>query len=101
MSQEDLPLIGIRDVDEHLNRRRSWNRGFSSAAVKGYEELVGKRAKQLSKKLEEQQQVILGTWFDCFACVPVFSRVDGEGGLLILVAFALRYDLMYDIVCVP
>ena len=81
MSREDLPLIGIRDIDEHLNRRRSWNRGFSSAAVKGYEELVGKRAKQLLRKLEEQQEVILGTWFDRFACVVVLSCVNGESGM--------------------
>ncbi|KAF5327372.1 hypothetical protein D9619_004468 [Psilocybe cf. subviscida] len=41
------PLIAIRDKTEHTRRRRPWTRAFNTAALKGYEELVLKRATQL------------------------------------------------------
>ena len=69
-SDANLPLIGVQDVDEHLRRRRPWNRAFSAAAVKGYEETIAKRARQLVDALERQQgkgEGVLGKWFNFFA----------------------------------
>ena len=69
-SDANLPLIGVQDVNEHLRRRRPWNRAFSAAAVKGYEETIARRARQLVDALERQQEegeVVLGKWFNFFA----------------------------------
>ena len=39
---------------EHTRRRRPWNRAFNSEALKGYEEIIDKRANQLMETLSRQ-----------------------------------------------
>ena len=70
LSNKNLPMIGIMDTEEHLRRRRAWNRGLSSAALAEYHGLVKERASQLVRSLEEQLgEIILGDWVNKFACV--------------------------------
>jgi hypothetical protein len=76
------PLVTIRVTDktEHARRRRSWTRGFTTAALKGYEPFVISRSLQLidtlaSKNLKETQD--LTEWCAYFA-----------------------YDVMMDLACV-
>jgi cytochrome P450 len=51
-------LIGLRDPAEHARRRKPWTRGFSSAALKGYEEILGRRVHEFVTALEQQRQPI-------------------------------------------
>lgn len=68
MSDTNLPMIGIQDTDLHLRRRRAWNRGLGPNAIREYEEIVVARAKQLVKRLEQQEgEVILGDWINMFS----------------------------------
>ena len=93
--EKEVPMVGIRDVGEHLNRRCPWNRGFSSAALHDYEDLIRIRAKQLAGRLaEERGEVILGKWFDYFAC----ALRDSSEIHIRSHRVPDRYDLMYDIV---
>ncbi|GJE86759.1 cytochrome P450 [Phanerochaete sordida] len=67
LHQDPLPLISLPDDAEHARRRRSWNRAFSSAAVKEYQPIVAQRATQLIHALQEQQGVVdLAQWMSYF-----------------------------------
>lgn len=60
-------LISLRDPAEHARRRKPWTKGFSSAALKGYEEILGKRIHELVTALEKQQRPIdLAEWISHF-----------------------------------
>ncbi len=37
--------------DEHSNRRRVWNRGFSTESLREYEDMIARRAEQLIEKI--------------------------------------------------
>ena len=70
LGHNNIPMVGIQDMDEHLRRRRAWNRGLSQNALKEYEQIIATRAQQLLHRLEEQQgEVILGNWFKYFSFV--------------------------------
>ena len=73
-------LLGIRDADEHRERRKTWNRGLNSASVRRYEESLEKRVKQLVSELSKKagnriegqlptngETIHLETWFSHFA----------------------------------
>ncbi|KAG6330511.1 hypothetical protein ID866_8578 [Astraeus odoratus] len=47
-------LVSIRDPVEHMRRRRPWNRAFSVTAMKGYEEILGKRVHEFVTELERR-----------------------------------------------
>lgn len=49
-------VISVRDPVEHARRRRPWHRAFSVGALKGYEEILGKRVQQFVTILEQQTQ---------------------------------------------
>ena len=60
-------LISLRDPAEHARRRKPWTRAFSSAALKGYEEILGKRIYELVTALEKQHQSVnLAEWISHF-----------------------------------
>ncbi|RDX51299.1 high nitrogen upregulated cytochrome P450 monooxygenase 2 [Lentinus brumalis] len=85
LTDKDLPMIGIEDLSTHMTRRRAWNRGFSSAAIAEYEELVGRRVMQLVQRLEEQQgkQVDIERWFDYFSYDAMCDMTFGGGSELL------------------
>ena len=60
-------LIAIRDSAEHARRRRTWNRGFNTAAMKQYEPAVYQRVSQLLEVIVERSRVDLGEKFGYFA----------------------------------
>ncbi|KAI0808336.1 cytochrome P450 [Fomes fomentarius] len=82
-----LPLIGIQDVDDHLRRRRPWNRAFSASALKEYEETIAGRARMLVSALERKalasQEVVLGKWFNYFAYDFMCDMAFGGGSELL------------------
>jgi cytochrome P450 len=51
-SERPATLIAQRDPVLHTEQRKSWNRAFSSAAMKEYEIIVAKRVRQLVGCLE-------------------------------------------------
>ncbi|KAI1783878.1 high nitrogen upregulated cytochrome P450 monooxygenase 2 [Ganoderma leucocontextum] len=59
LTHDGLPMVGIQDVDEHLRRRRSWNRGLNSAALKEYEPLMAGRVAELAKLLSTLQEKVI------------------------------------------
>ncbi|RDX50601.1 high nitrogen upregulated cytochrome P450 monooxygenase 2 [Lentinus brumalis] len=80
-----LPIIGIQDPAEHLRRRRPWNRAFTVPALRGYEETIARRARQLVDALERHNggQVILGKWFNYFAYDFMCDMAFGGGSELL------------------
>ncbi len=70
LTATNVPMVGIMDVNEHLRRRRAWNRGLGPAALKEYEHLIVRRARQLVERLGEQvEEVNIGNWLNYFRCV--------------------------------
>ena len=52
---------------EHTRRRRPWNRAFNTEALKGYEEIIEKRANQLMETLGRQVGATnLAQWISFF-----------------------------------
>lgn len=71
MSEEHVPMVGIRDTEVHLRRRCAWNRGLGPGAIKEYKGIIATRGRQLIQRLEEQHGVVaLDKWLKYFSCVP-------------------------------
>ena len=67
LTATDMPLVGIMDTEEHLQRRKPWARAFNGAAIREYEPLVAKRTHQLVRALEDQKgEVDIGHWVNYF-----------------------------------
>jgi hypothetical protein len=63
----DRSLIGLRDWHSHAERRKLWNKGFNTAALKDYEGIVIRRGKQLLDALESRQETVdIATWLGYF-----------------------------------
>lgn len=53
--------------DEHANRRRVWNRGFSTESLREYEDMIARRAELLIEKIGAiDGPVDLSTWLSYF-----------------------------------
>ncbi len=68
-------LIAQRDPAKHLQQRKPWNRAFASTALKEYEVIMAKRARQLIDCLENLVQgsgrtdgavLDMATWLNYF-----------------------------------
>ena len=95
LSDKNLPMVGILDLDEHLSRRRAWNRGLGPGALKEYEGRVAQRAQQLIHRLEDQNgEIVLGTWINYFAYVFNLCPCSGFSSHPLHVLG--RYDFMCD-----
>jgi hypothetical protein len=68
-SKEVAPIQSQRDPVEHRRRRRTWDRGFSTAAIKNYDEIVVRRARELVKQFEKRvgQEIDVSMWMTYFA----------------------------------
>ena len=65
-----LPLVAIGDPTEHARRRKAWNRGFSTTALKEYVPIITRRAGQLLSGLRDASNegpVDLAQWISYFA----------------------------------
>ncbi|KAG5730825.1 Cytochrome P450 67, partial [Termitomyces sp. T112] len=61
------PMIALRDKAEHTRRRRPWTRAFSTAALKGYEEIITKRCVQLADAVGQQSGAVdMAKWISFF-----------------------------------
>jgi cytochrome P450 len=75
-------LISVRDTAEHTRRRKPWNRAFSTAALKGYEEILGRRVQQFVTMLEQRTgPVDLAEFISYFTCVFCFLRFSASDPL--------------------
>ncbi|KZP07807.1 cytochrome P450 [Athelia psychrophila] len=76
-----LPLITHRDTAQHRARRRLWDRAFSTASVKGYDELVIKRTRELCEALEKRSGQVLdfSRWMGFFSYDFMGDFVFGAG----------------------
>ncbi|KZP23056.1 cytochrome P450 [Athelia psychrophila] len=65
---------------EHTRRRRAWNRAFNSEALKGYEEIIEKRATQLMQTLGNQVgSTDLAMWISYFTFDFMSDMAFGGG----------------------
>ena len=62
-----VALSAVNDHAEHAQRRRTWTRGFSPAALKDYEEIVKERVVQLTETLSTRKSVDLARMIAYFA----------------------------------
>ncbi|KAI0711780.1 high nitrogen upregulated cytochrome P450 monooxygenase 2 [Cerioporus squamosus] len=84
LSAQNLPMVGIQDIDEHLARRRAWNRGLSPTALKDYEPAIAAQTRQLLQALDSQDGcVIFGDWFKSFSLDLISDMVFGRGADLL------------------
>src|ERR1700733_10951682 len=62
-------LIGTQDPVEHKRRRKTWDRAFSTAAIRNYEEIVVRRARQLVEQFEKRagHEIDLSMWMSYFS----------------------------------
>jgi cytochrome P450 len=75
-------LISVRDTAEHTRRRKPWNRAFSTAALKGYEEILGRRIQQFVTMLEQRTgPVDLAEFISYFTCVFCFLRFSASDSI--------------------
>ncbi len=61
------PTILNLSGDEHANRRRVWNRGFSTESLREYEDIIARRVEQLIEKIGAiDGPVDLSSWLSFF-----------------------------------
>ncbi|RPD52947.1 high nitrogen upregulated cytochrome P450 monooxygenase 2 [Lentinus tigrinus ALCF2SS1-7] len=84
LTYKNLPMVGIPDPELHLRRRRPWTRGLGPGALKEYEVIVAKRARQLAERLQEQSgEVVLGRWLNYFGYDFMSDMAFGGGSELL------------------
>ncbi|KAK7042191.1 cytochrome P450 [Favolaschia claudopus] len=74
-------LIGARDPKNHAEARQTWNRAFSTAAIKGYEPVLRRRVTQLIEALAARKDasVDLSQWLSFFSLGGGFELMhDGD-----------------------
>ncbi|KAH8980271.1 high nitrogen upregulated cytochrome P450 monooxygenase 2 [Lactarius akahatsu] len=82
-------VVSQRDPVKHLHQRKPWNRAFSSAAVKEYEDMAAKRTKQLIGCLEgvvHQSGGNKGVVLDMASWFNYFSLFSFGGGFELMKA---------------
>ena len=70
-------LISIPDVNEHRERRKLWNHGFTTSALRDYQPILSNRVLQLAENLNKRagkdsykgEPLDLAEWVGFFACV--------------------------------
>ncbi|KIM78409.1 hypothetical protein PILCRDRAFT_11126 [Piloderma croceum F 1598] len=74
-------IIGTQDPVEHKRRRKTWDRAFSTAAIRNYEEIVVRRARQLVEQFEKRagQDIDLSTWMSFFSYDVMGDMTFGFG----------------------
>ncbi|KAI0367398.1 high nitrogen upregulated cytochrome P450 monooxygenase 2 [Pilatotrama ljubarskyi] len=79
-----LPLVGIMDTVEHLERRKPWARAFTPAALKEYHPMLAARASQLVQALSQQGgEVDIAKWINYFSYDFMTDMAFGGGSELI------------------
>lgn len=69
-------MIALRDPMEHARRRRPWNRGLSTEALKSYEEIIETVVSQLLDHLAKQNGILdLAKWLSYFSWVFALTLI--------------------------
>ncbi|KAI0706670.1 high nitrogen upregulated cytochrome P450 monooxygenase 2 [Earliella scabrosa] len=78
-------IVGIRNIDLHMRRRRAWSRAFSTAALRDMQEHVAPRVRLLVDTLEARvsEAVLLDVWINYFAYDTMCDIVFGGGSELL------------------
>jgi len=65
---EPIAVISIREPHRHSQRRRAWNKAFTSMSLKDYEPMLISRVQQLIECLESHtnSKMDLTYWLSCF-----------------------------------
>lgn len=78
-----ISLIAEPDPILHKQRRKPWDRAFNTASLKDYEEIVGRRSRELCDALEQRSRrrevVDLDMWISYFAFDFMGDMVFGAG----------------------
>ncbi|KAI0628638.1 high nitrogen upregulated cytochrome P450 monooxygenase 2 [Trametes polyzona] len=83
-TEKDMPVVGIMDIAEHLERRKPWARAFSASAMKEYEPMVAARAMQLVQALLRQEgEVNIGIFVNYFSYDIMCDMAFGGGSELL------------------
>nr|BED42936.1 cytochrome P450 monooxygenase [Trametes versicolor] len=84
LTSTNLPLVGIMDTEEHLERRKPWARAFTPAALKEYQPMVAARARQLVEALGKQAgEVDIAKWVNYFSYDAMSDMAFGGGSELL------------------
>ncbi|KAI0821898.1 high nitrogen upregulated cytochrome P450 monooxygenase 2 [Trametes gibbosa] len=84
LTSTNLPLVGIMNTDEHLERRKSWARAFTPAALKEYQPMLAARAMQLADALGRQDgEADISRWVNCFSYDFMSDMAFGGGSELL------------------
>ena len=69
-------LLNVADPVEHSGRRRTWNRGMSSTALKDYEHIVKNKVQELMDGLSQRQSqdLDISQWMSFFGYVGSKGR---------------------------
>lgn len=80
-------LIGQRDPFVHKQRRKPWDRAFSGASLKNYEDIIVKRSRELISQFKKRigEEIDLAMWMSCFS-------FDFMGDMV----FGASFDLMNE-----
>ncbi|EMD31379.1 hypothetical protein CERSUDRAFT_119768 [Gelatoporia subvermispora B] len=73
------PIIAMTNPAQHLERRKLWNRAFNTAALKGYEHIIARRANLLIETIAEAKEVDLATRISWFTFDFMSDLVFGGG----------------------
>ncbi|KAF7322339.1 hypothetical protein HMN09_00011600 [Mycena chlorophos] len=74
------PTIVSLTGDAHSAKRRVWNRGMSSSAIREYDIFLVKRTRQLVERLESQSAPLdIVLWFDLFS-LDLMGDISFGGG---------------------
>ncbi|KND90425.1 Tryprostatin B 6-hydroxylase [Tolypocladium ophioglossoides CBS 100239] len=74
-------LHTVRDQKEHARRRKTWDKGLGSKALRDYEPRVAEYTAQLLQKLDESQgePLNMSTWFNFYSFDVMGDLAFGKG----------------------
>ena len=77
--QEDgHALDGIRDLALHATRRKPWNKGMGTGALKFYSEILKRRVDSLIGELDRRKgtTIDIGNWVTFLTCAFVVAQKE-------------------------
>ena len=77
--QEDgRALDGIRDLASHATRRKPWNKGMGTGALKFYSEILKRRVNSLIEELDRRKgsAIDIGNWVTFLTCAFIVAHKE-------------------------
>lgn len=86
------PIVATRSSKDHAAKRVFWSHAFSSASIREYQPVLGRRALQLAEELEKraraEESVNLAEWMSHFAYVWICSCQE-SASIIDLIGFRI------------